>query len=261
MTPSLAWALGGAVLAGLAAALCWPARAHPVGGGAGLLRLACGGVLLVAVLTRPSAGLAGPVVLAALVAVGAAGLVRRRTRRAASECTRARALAFCDELTAGLAAGLPPPTALEATVEAWPAVEEVTVAARLGGSVPAALRQLAERPGAGDLRQVAAAWQVAHRSGASLAQALTGVVDALREQQRTRRLVASELASARATARLMAGLPVVTLLLGSGTGGSPLGFLLGTHGGLLCLGAGAGLALLGLWWIEAIADAVEREVR
>lgn len=249
-----------ACAAALSAALVWPAGPRRRPGRGGLLLLAAGlpGLVL---LLRPAAGLAGPLAVTGLVVLGATVVLRRRARRAEAARTRTHALAFCDELAAGLAAGLPPVTALEAAVEAWPAVEEVTVAARLGGSVPAALRQLAERPGAGDLRHVAAAWQVAHRSGASLAQALGGVVAALREQQATRRLVASELASARATARLMAGLPVATLLLGSGTGGSPVGFLLTTSAGLLCLAGGLALAFLGLWWIEVIADSVEREVR
>jgi tight adherence protein B len=248
-----------AASAALAVALAWPAAPH------GAVRrctplVAASGATAVLVVAGPPAPIAGPLVVAALAGLGAMVVLRRRARSAAAARTRTRALGFCDELAAGLAAGLPPSTAMESAAEAWPAVQEVTAVARLGGSVPSALRHLAERPGAGDLRQVAAAWQVAHRSGASLAQALGGVVEALREQQSTRRLVASELASARATARLMAGLPVATLLLGSGTGGSPVGFLLSTPAGLLCLSAGLGLAVLGLWWIEAIADAVEREV-
>lgn len=249
-----------AVLAALAVALLWAPGLRGAGRRSGSVMVVVSGVGVVLV-ARLDASVAGPLAVAALVALGASVVLRRRARSAAAARTRACALAFCDELAAGLAAGLPPPTAMEAAAETWPAVEEVTVVARLGGSVPSALRHVAERPGAGDLRQVAAAWQVAHRSGASLAQALGGVAEALRAQQSTRRLVASELASARATARLVAGLPVATLLLGSGTGGSPVGFLLGTPAGLLCLSAGLGLAVLGLWWIEVIADTVGQEVR
>jgi tight adherence protein B len=136
-------------------------------------------------------------------------------------------------------------------------MSSVAMAHQLGAPVPDALRVLAGRPGAGDLTLVAAAWQVTQRSGGGLADSLAEVAGTLRERRATRRLVRSELSSARSTARLIAALPVLTLFLGSGTGGDPIGFLLTSPVGLACLGAGVLLTLLGLWWIEAIAGSVE----
>ena len=192
------------------------------------------------------------------VSLATARMVTGARRRKTAERREERVLELCEVLVSELRSGQPPVTALEHCVEVWPEFEPVATAGRLGADVPVALRRLANTPGASGLRDVAGAWSVSQGSGAGLAAALTQVAASARESQSTRRLIAGELASAQATARLVAALPLVTLAMGSGIGGDPWGFLLGTPAGLACLASGLALAFLGLFWIERIAVAVMR---
>jgi tight adherence protein B len=191
-------------------------------------------------------------------AVGARTMWLRLRRRRLEDAGQARVLDFCHLVAAELAAGQPPGTALERAAAEWSQLDPVAAVLRMGGDVPTALRSASASPGQQDLVLAAAAWQVAHQTGGGLTAAMSRVAAGLRAGQATRRVVQAELASARATARLMAGLPVLALLMGSGIGGDPLGFLFGSTWGLGCLGAGLAFGFAGLWWIEAIADTVAR---
>ncbi|NYI45270.1 tight adherence protein B [Nocardioides aromaticivorans] len=191
------------------------------------------------------------------VALGAARLVRRARAARAASANRTRAVELCDAVQAELAAGQTAGLALDRAAADWPLVGPAARAALAGGDVPAALRELAAEPGAGSARVVAAAWQVAHRTGHGLADALGRVADDLRAAEQTRRIVAGELASARATARLLAGLPFLALAMGAGAGAEPWAFLLGEPAGLACLATGLGLAYAGLAWVEALARGVD----
>ncbi len=216
-------------------------------------------VAIAAVLLMLGSGrvLALVAILSAAVAVMLALRSRSVTRAAAAEVTD-RVREVCGLLGAELGAGRPPGVALELAARAWPPLAPVEETFTLGGSVPDALRRLSALAGAGDLRILAAAWEIAHHTGQGLGVAVAAVAEELRVEASTRRLVAAELASARATARLVACLPVVALAMGGGAGGDPWGFLFGTGAGLVCLAAGLALLLAGLWWIEAIAAGVKR---
>ncbi|KDO98426.1 type II secretion system F family protein, partial [Mycobacterium avium] len=76
------------------------------------------------------------------------------------------------------------------------------------------------------------------------------------ERQRFSARVSSSLAGARATAAILAALPVLGVLLGQLIGARPLDFLLGGQVGGWLLLVGATLACAGLLWADRIVDRV-----
>ena len=181
---------------------------------------------------------------------------RVRARRSGVR-RRTAVIELCDGLAAELHAGVPVQQALEHACRGDPEWSPVVVTARVGGDVVGALREAASRPGAGGLVAVAAAWEVSARSGAALAVVLDRIGVGLRDEEEARAEVAASLAPARATAKLLAGLPVFGLALGMSMGARPLDFLLGSGLGLVCLAGGLLLAGLGVVWVERLVDAVE----
>lgn len=213
-------------------------------------------VVVILAVVSPRAALLGLLAGGLVLAAGRTTARSRAARRAA--VTGSRVVELCDALQAELAAGQTADRALDRAAVEWAFVGPVARAATAGGDIVGALRVLAAEPGAGALRLVAAAWQVSHRTGHGLADALGRVAEDLRAAEQTRRVVAGELASARATARLLAGLPLVALAMGAGAGAAPWSFLLGHPAGLACLVLGLGLGYAGLAWVDALARDVDR---
>jgi tight adherence protein B len=247
-----------ALAVALAVLLVRPAPEDP-GGRPSSTPVVAGGLaaLVVAWVALPGVALA-PLLVLGPAALAGRLLWRRRQQAKAAESSAVRTVEVCDLLAAELAGGRAREAALDEAAASWSALQPVADACRLGGDVPAALRTLARQPGAHGFRLLAAAWAVSQRTGSGLAGATRRAADAVRREQATHRVVAGELASARATARLMAGLPVLALLMGSGAGGDPWSFLFATPWGLACLAGGLALGLAGLWWIELIARGVDR---
>ncbi|HET6563437.1 MAG TPA: hypothetical protein VFG72_16325 [Marmoricola sp.] len=203
------------------------------------------------------AGLRGVHLALALVLVAAGWALLRLLARSRAERTaavrRRLVVDYAEALAGELRAGQPVLTALERASPSWPDSAAVVAAATLDADVPAALRRLGSAPGGGALRRLAGAWELCATTGAGLAFAVEQVVETARVEQRTTSMVQGELASARATARLVATLPVVVLLAAQGMGARSWQFLTSTAVGVCCLAAGLGLALLGMWWIDRIA--------
>lgn len=194
------------------------------------------------------------------------GRVLRRARRSwrarpAAAQRRAQVVELCTAISAGLRAGAVPGDALDTAVRSVPGLcDEVGRVSVLGGDAVEALRAASTRPGATGLSRLAAAWTVTELTGSGLADGCDRVADWLRDEETLRREVAAQLAGARASARLLAVLPLFGLALGTGIGGDPVAFLVGTPYGLVCLLVGTALASAGLWWTEQLARSVEAQL-
>lgn len=216
----------------------------------------------VLLLVVPVAVLAVGPVPALLATVGVV-LARRwwahRLRVRAAAIERATAVEACGVLAAELRAGRRPDEALlaaagVATGPCGSALRAAGAAVSLGGDVPATLLASAGGSAVPEvLRALAACWTVCSTTGSGLAAAVERLEEGLRAGQTQRRALAAELAGPRATAALLAGLPLVGLLLAAALGADPLQVLLHTPLGLVCLVVGLGLDLLGVLWTSRLA--------
>ncbi|PSM41696.1 hypothetical protein C6Y14_20400 [Streptomyces dioscori] len=201
------------------------------------------------------------------VVLGALGvpLVRRARRAGAARRARERraaaVIALCGALAGEVRAGRQPGEALLGAAQDSGGLGDVQAsvlaAARFGGDVPGALTDASRRPGAEGLLGLAACWRVAVDRGAGLAAGLDRLEGALRAERDQRADLRAQLAGARSTAVLLAGLPALGLLLGTALGADPLHIVLHTGAGLGCLLVGGLLEGVGLWWALRIVRGAE----
>ena len=210
------------------------------------------------------AALAGAVLSTPLVAVlaGAAAFVAARTllasRAARGSESRLRSLAEgLGALAADLRSGRSLDAATTAAVaacadpEAGPALAR---AIRAPEGAPAGHADPFLREALG---RIAAAVRLSGRTGCSLAAVAGAVEDDLRARHRQRLELRAATAAPRASAALLAGLPLVGLAMGSGVGADPWGVLTGTGTGQVLLVAGVALEAAGLAWsARLIANAL-----
>ncbi|WP_233604193.1 hypothetical protein [Micromonospora sp. HM5-17] len=190
-----------------------------------LIAAACGAVA--------GAVLAGPV--AALVLATYAGLAarvgcRRRAGRLARRMRRVQ-LDGLAALAADLRAGLPPSALLSAPAGVDPAPSSV----RLAELTRAAVR-------------------LAEQTGAPLAELLERIEADARAMDRGLAAADAQAAGARATAGLLALLPLGGIALGYGIGADPLRVLLHTPVGAACAVGAIVLQLAGLAWAERLGS-------
>ncbi|MGL4174346.1 MAG: hypothetical protein ACRCTR_09830 [Actinomycetota bacterium] len=97
---------------------------------------------------------------------------------------------------------------------------------------------------------VLATWRLVDRTGAPVADTLDSIAAGIRQHADIDGEVRAALAAPRATARLLAALPLVALVMGEGLGMHPINFLFGSKGGLLCGLIGVVLLMTGLGWMH-----------
>jgi tight adherence protein B len=201
----------------------------------------------------------------ALAVVGATASLRyRRRRRVRRALDEGRTLeSGLDVLVGELRVGSHPVRAFcvaaEETVGAVAvSLRAVAARARLGADVTAGLRAAARSsalPAQWD--RLAVCWRLASDHGLAIATLMRAAQRDIAERQRFSARVSSSMAGARATATILAALPVLGVLLGQLIGARPLKFLLGGHGGGWLLVVGSMLACGGLLWSDRITDRVE----
>lgn len=127
--------------------------------------------------------------------------------------------------------------------------------ARLGGTAADAfgvVGSLVER----ELARVGSVWSVAEGHGLALADLLDAVRTDMLGRKRFRQRTEAGLAGARATASVLAGLPLLGIGLGELMGASPLTVLFGGGVGGMMLVAGTVFVSLGLLWTDKITAKV-----
>jgi tight adherence protein B len=179
-----------------------------------------------------------------------------------------------DARLAGLADGL---GALTAELRAGRALEPATSAAvaacgndESGLDLARAVRGQAPRSGrpapvstrhgpvTSATERISAAVQLSTRTGCSLADVLAAVHDDLRSRRRQQQELGAAIAAPRASAMLLAGLPLLGLAMGSGIGADPWHVLTATATGQVLLVLGVALELAGLAWSRRLVDRVVR---
>jgi tight adherence protein B len=91
-------------------------------------------------------------------------------------------------------------------------------------------------------------------------EALTQVADKLMTRRKQEQMIATELASTKATVLVLAGLPIIGAGLGLMLGSDSISWLLGSTAGRACLALGFGLELVGWFWIKRLLNGALAEI-
>jgi len=101
---------------------------------------------------------------------------------------------------------------------------------------------------------------ISSKSGSSVNEALTQVADKLMNRRNQEQLIATELASTKATVFVLAWLPIMGAGMGLMLGADSMSWLLGSSAGRVCLVLGLGLELVGWHWIKRLLKHASADV-
>ena len=189
-------------------------------------------------------------------------LARRRlsTRRRAGTQAASALRGALDVLVAELRVGAHPVAAItvaarESHGRIAGALSSVAARAVLGADVVAGLRAEAQRSTSpGHWERLAVCWHLAQTHGLAIATLMQAAQRDIAERERFRGRVAAGMAGARATAAILAGLPVLGVLLGQSIGAEPVQFLLSGGPGGWLLVMGCAFICCGLLWSDRITS-------
>lgn len=196
--------------------------------------------------------------LAAAALTATLGMRRRRRTRRRHAAAEASALQTAlDVLVGELRVGAHPVRAFDvaAAETDQPSVgaglRTVAAHARLGADVPAGLGSVARSSSLpAQWERLAVYWQLACEHGLAISTLMHAAQRDIAERQRFSAQIDAGMAGARASAAILAALPVLGVLLGQLIGAEPFSFLLGGGGALLL--TGVLLVCAGLVWSDRI---------
>lgn len=203
---------------------------------------------------------AGPAVTvsAALLTVAMTARGRRSRRRAATRREGETLAAALEVLVGELRVGAHPVHAFAVAAGESDGVTATFLAAlaaraRLGSDVPAALQITAALSSVPQhWTRIAICWRLAAEHGLPIALLMQAAHRDITRRQRFADRVDAGLAGARATATVLAALPVMGVLLGHLLGAQPLRYLLGEGGWVLAVGVA--LQCAGLSWSDRLTS-------
>jgi len=203
------------------------------------------------------------VLVAAAVVAGTAALRRRHRmarRRAESESVTLQTA--LDVLVSELRVGAHPVAAFDAAAaesdgSVARSLRAVAARARLGADVTAGLHAVAGASAVpAHWTRIAVCWHLAQTQGLAIATLMGAAQRDIAERQRFASRVNAGMAGARATAGVLAVLPVLGIGMGQLIGADPLHFLMsGGFGGWLLV-VGVALSCAGLLWSDRITSGV-----